>query len=123
MQTPTATVRWYPGPPAEEMGGGRLVRVDADRRSFVVFAIGDDIYALADQCTHQDESLSEVGVIDDGELECCAHGARFDPSTGAATGLPATKPLATAIARIRDGRIEIGLPDSGPRPASGRPRS
>jgi nitrite reductase/ring-hydroxylating ferredoxin subunit len=115
MEAPTATVRWYPGPPAGELSGGGLVRVDADGRSFVVFAIGEDVYALADRCTHQDESLAEVGAIDDGELECCAHGARFHPATGAATGLPATKPLATATARIHDGRIEIGLPDDQPR--------
>lgn len=112
MVTPLATVRWYPGPPADDVGGGRLVRVEAGGRSFVVFSIGDDFYALADRCTHQDESLTDVGMLDDGELECCAHGARFDPATGAATALPATEPLATAQVRVRAGLIEIGLPDT-----------
>jgi nitrite reductase/ring-hydroxylating ferredoxin subunit len=114
MATPLATVRWYPGPPVDDLTGGRLMRVEAGGRSYVVFAIGEDLYALADRCTHQDQSLTEVGMIDDGELECCAHGARFDPATGAAAGLPATKPLATARIRVRDGRIEIGLDDNPP---------
>ena len=112
MATPLATVRWHPGPPADDLRGARLVRVEAEGHSFVVFAIGEDFYALADRCTHQDQSLTDVGMLDDGELECCAHGARFDPATGAATALPATKPLATAQVRVRDGRIEIGLPDN-----------
>ncbi len=103
--------RWYPGPPADEVPAGRLVRVDAAGHSFVVFAIGGDLYALDDRCSHQDQSLADVGIIDDGELECCAHGARFDPATGAETGMPATRPLATAQVRITGGRIEVGLVD------------
>jgi nitrite reductase/ring-hydroxylating ferredoxin subunit len=95
---------------------GKLARVEAGGRSFVVFAIGEDLYALDDRCSHQNESLSEVGAVDDGELECCAHGARFDPATGTATGLPATAPLATAEVRVRDGRVEVGVVANGQHP-------
>ena len=89
-ETSNQTVRWYVGPAAAGVRDGDLVRVDAGGRSFVVVAIGDDLYALDDRCSHQDESLSEVGAVDGDELECCAHGARFDLASGAATGLPAT---------------------------------
>ncbi len=109
MENSTTTVKWYPGPPAEQVGAGELVRVDAGERSFVVFAVGDDLYALDDRCSHRNESLSEVGTVDDGELECCAHGARFDPATGAARCLPATKALGTAQVRVNEGRIEVGV--------------
>jgi 3-phenylpropionate/trans-cinnamate dioxygenase ferredoxin subunit len=108
VDTSNPTLRWYPGPPADQERAGKLARVEAAGRAFVVFVIGEDIYALDDRCSHQDESLSQVGTVDDGELECCAHGARFDPGTGSATGLPATAPLATANVRVHDGRIDVG---------------
>lgn len=116
MDTSNARLCWYPGPPADQLRAGKLARVDAGGRGFVVFAIGEDLYALDDRCSHQNESLSEVGEVDDGELECCAHGARFDPGTGAATGLPATAPLATAEVRVRDGRVEVGVVSEGQQP-------
>jgi len=104
-----------------ELEGGNLVRVEVGERSFVVFAIGGDLYALDDRCSHKDEALSEVGVIDDGELECCAHGARFDPATGAPRAFPATKALATAQVRVIDGRVHVGIPtDAHEGPNSGR---
>lgn len=119
MDTSNPALSWYPGPPADQVHAGKLARVEAGGRSFVVFAVGEDLYALDDRCSHQNESLSEVGAVDDGELECCAHGARFDPDTGAATALPATAPLATAEVRVRDGRVEVGVAVSGQQPVDG----
>ncbi len=129
----TTTIRWYAGPPVEQIRAGKLVRVDAGGRNFVVFAVGDAIYALDDRCSHRNESLSEVGAVDDGELECCVHGARFDPVTGDARCLPATRALATAQVRVSEGRIEVGVagksrglpaePSDSPQPGQNTVRS
>ena len=98
--------------PVSTVPDGKATRLEVGPDGVCLVRFGSSFYALADRCTHQDESLTDVGMLDDGELECCAHGARFDPATGAATALPATEPLATAQVRVRAGRIEIGLPDT-----------
>jgi len=51
-------------------------------------------YALSDICTHEEYSLSE-GVLWGMDVECPAHGSRFNVQTGAVTGLPAVIPART----------------------------
>ena len=53
-----------------------------------------EVFAVSDVCSHADVSLSE-GDVEDGTVECWLHGSRFDLRTGAPTGLPATRPVAT----------------------------
>ncbi len=48
-------------------------------------------YAISDLCTHEEYSLSE-GELWGLEVECPAHGSRFDLRTGQVTGLPAVTP-------------------------------
>ncbi|HKF75409.1 MAG TPA: non-heme iron oxygenase ferredoxin subunit [Candidatus Dormibacteraeota bacterium] len=48
-------------------------------------------YAIGDVCTHEEYSLSE-GELWALEVECPAHGSRFDLRTGTVTGLPAVIP-------------------------------
>ena len=51
-------------------------------------------YALGDICTHEEYSLSE-GELWGFDVECPAHGSRFNLQTGAVTGLPAVIPART----------------------------
>ena len=51
-------------------------------------------YALCDTCTHEEYSLSE-GELWGLDVECPAHGSRFNLLTGAVTGLPAVIPART----------------------------
>lgn len=53
-----------------------------------------EVFALADVCSHEEVPLSD-GEVCDGTIECYLHGSRFDLRTGAPTGLPATRPVAT----------------------------
>src|SRR5258708_25639143 len=48
-------------------------------------------YAIGDVCTHEEYSLSD-GEIWGLDVECPAHGSRFNLQTGAVTGLPADVP-------------------------------
>lgn len=66
------------------------------------------IYAFRDNCTHRDFPLS-AGTIEDGEVECAWHGAKFDMATGRATRLPAIKPVQTYEVRVENGEILIAL--------------
>ena len=49
------------------------------------------------------------GEVDDGEVECPLHGALFDITTGEAQSLPATRPVPSYRADVRDGAIFLQL--------------
>jgi len=83
---------------------GTLVEVSGT--AVAVFRVDEDVYAIADRCSHAEASLSEGDVLD-GEVECPRHGAIFDIASGAALTLPATKPVATYRAAVRDGEVFV----------------
>ena len=60
----------------------------------LVHAEDGSYYALCDICTHEEYSLSE-GELWGLDVECPAHGSRFNLQTGAITGLPAVIPART----------------------------
>ncbi len=82
---------------------GRLSVVIDDDPALLV-RIGDDIYAIEDVCTHDGQPLTN-GPIEDGQIVCPRHGARFDLKTGQPTCMPATQPIATYVVEIRDDQI------------------
>ena len=73
--------------------------------------LGEEIFAIADTCTHQDASLSE-GEIIDGNIECWLHGAQFDLRTGEALTPPATSPVKVFKVEKLDGFINISKGES-----------
>ncbi|MCU1484672.1 MAG: Ferredoxin, 2Fe-2S [Actinomycetia bacterium] len=50
------------------------------------------LFAVDNLCTHEDFELSE-GFLDGADIECPAHGSRFNIHTGDVKGLPATIPV------------------------------
>lgn len=62
----------------------------------ICLALAEDgqFYAIGDICTHEEYSLSE-GDLWGMDVECPAHGSRFNLVTGAVTGLPAVVPART----------------------------
>ena len=97
--------------PFDELADGEARRFDVDGRRLAVVRIGDDVYALGDQCSHQDISLSE-GTVDPDEctIECWKHGSTFDLRTGKPQTLPATRPVPVYDVSVRDGVIVVDLP-------------
>lgn len=78
-----------------------------------VAGTGDDVavfndegsfHALDDTCTHALASLAQ-GWVEDGEVECPLHAARFSLSTGEALSLPATKAARCHRVEVREGRV------------------
>ncbi len=85
---------------------GKLHGVEADGERVVLANVDGDLYALEDQCSHQDYPLSE-GELEGEKLECVFHGARFDVCSGRAVQLPAVRPVKTYPVEIRDEEIYI----------------
>ena len=64
------------------------------------------VHAIGDTCTHGDISLSE-GFVEDGTLECWAHGSQFELTTGKPLSLPAFEPVPVFSVAVRDGHVFI----------------
>lgn len=89
-------------------GTTMLVEV-AGRRICLARTTDDEVYAVDDTCTHEEESLSE-GWLDGDCIECPAHNSIFDLRTGEAVSLPADEPVRTYPVRVVDGEILLDVP-------------
>jgi 3-phenylpropionate/trans-cinnamate dioxygenase ferredoxin component len=98
--------------PLDELTPGTARRFDAGSLKLVVIRIGDDVYALYDECSHANVALSE-GEVDPDErtIECWKHGSQFDVATGEPLSLPATRPVPVYDVRVDDGEVVVVLPD------------
>ncbi len=85
------------------------VRVVLDGTPICLARSGGEVFAVSDLCSHADVSLSE-GDVEDGTVECWLHGSRFDLRTGAPTGLPAVKPIATYSVTVEGDDVLVKLP-------------
>lgn len=64
------------------------------------------VHAIGDTCTHGDISLAE-GFVEDGTLECWAHGSKFELTSGKPLTLPAYEPVPVFVVTERDGNLFI----------------
>jgi 3-phenylpropionate/trans-cinnamate dioxygenase ferredoxin subunit len=84
------------------------IRVQLDGKPICIARSQGEVFAISDICSHADVSLSE-GDVEDGTVECWLHGSRFDLRTGAPTGLPATKPVATYPVTVEGDDVNVKL--------------
>jgi 3-phenylpropionate/trans-cinnamate dioxygenase ferredoxin component len=94
----------------DDLAPGRSRRCMIDGHAILVCNVGGDVYAIADTCTHDRGPLGE-GRLRGHLLECPRHGSRFDVRDGTATTPPAMRPVATYAVRVRDGAVEVLLPE------------
>ncbi len=74
----------------------------------VAHTVDGEFYAINDVCSHGEVSLSE-GELDGCQLECWAHGGRFDVRTGAVTALPPIDPVPSYPVRIDGERVLVDV--------------
>ena len=71
-------------------------------RQIALCRIGEEFFAVDNICTHEYACFTD-GFVEDGEVECPLHQARFDIRSGRPTSPPATEPLRTyAVKREGD---------------------
>jgi len=87
---------------------GSLLAVEVAGVRICLANAGGVVYALRDNCTHQDYPLSE-GYLEDGTIECSWHGARFDLESGRALSLPAFKPVQTFEVKVEGEDIFVAV--------------
>jgi 3-phenylpropionate/trans-cinnamate dioxygenase ferredoxin subunit len=90
----------------DEVPPGERLVAQIGRHWVVVFNVGGTLYAVEDQCSHEDYPLSE-GTLDGMEIECAKHGARFDIRTGKNLTPPALLPVRWYEVRIEGDEIQV----------------
>lgn len=80
-----------------EVGGEPLCLVRTDEGT---------VKAVHDTCSHQEYSLAEGWVGENG-IECALHGSVFDLDDGRPRSLPAVKPVPTYACKVADGGVFV----------------
>jgi len=100
-----AEITYYP---VCELPPGERLFIEIGEEQVVIFNLGGEYYAIGDVCTHDQGPLGE-GEVEDYEIICPRHGARFDIRTGEVLALPAVQDVPTYPVRVNEGMVEIGV--------------
>jgi 3-phenylpropionate/trans-cinnamate dioxygenase ferredoxin subunit len=104
-----ARVEYIPVASTDDLPPGERLFLDIDGDPIVIFNIAGEFFAIADLCSHDNGPLGE-GEVEDHEVICPRHGARFSIVTGRVLALPAVEDIPAYPVRVIDGEIEVGLP-------------
>jgi 3-phenylpropionate/trans-cinnamate dioxygenase ferredoxin subunit len=93
-----------------EFESGVAKKVKVDGVAVAVVRIDDEIFAIADKCSHADVSLSD-GVVwcETKQLECIKHGSAFNLVTGVPDTLPATQQVAVYEVSVVNDEVNVSL--------------
>jgi 3-phenylpropionate/trans-cinnamate dioxygenase ferredoxin subunit len=90
----------------EELRSTSRLEGDVDGYRVRVASVGGNLYAFEDRCTHDDSPFDDA-PIEDSEIICPRHGARFSMRTGEALSPPAYEPLRIFEVRAVADRVEV----------------
>src|SRR5215467_9011301 len=94
--------------PLSELPPGGMRMVEWEDLEIGVFNCDGTVYAIEDRCSHDDGTLVDGLLDQDGcTIECPRHGSRFDLKTGKPLTLPAYVPVDTFPVIIDDQTIKV----------------
>jgi len=97
---------WVNAAPVGALAPNQCVVVGVDGIDVAVFNIAGAFFAIEDQCSHEESTLSD-GEVDGESIVCPRHGAKFALRTGEALCAPAYEPVATFRVRIEAGVVQV----------------
>jgi nitrite reductase/ring-hydroxylating ferredoxin subunit len=95
---------------AADLAEGRPTRASLGEDEIFLFRRGEEVFALANRCTHQGAPLSRGRVSGTGAtlaVTCPLHGSMFRLADGRVLRGPAMRPVASYEARIVEDRVEV----------------
>lgn len=92
----------------DELPLNRTKIVDANGKRLMLANDNGEIHAFSPYCTHDGGDL-DGKTVEDHEVTCHRHGAKFDVRTGEATKMPAVFGLTSYETKVEDGRICVAV--------------
>ena len=91
-----------------ELESGTAHKVMVDGVPVAVVRIEDEVFAIADTCSHADISLS-LGMVwcETKQIECIKHGSAFNLVTGQPDTFTATQPVAVYSAKVVNDEVIV----------------
>ena len=89
-----------------EIAPGKCQVLRVGSRTVAIFNVNERFFAIEDLCPHRGGPLSE-GTVEDEQITCPWHRARFDLKTGARLAGPPTRDALTFETRVVGEWIEI----------------
>ena len=89
-----------------ELDGQSPICVEVGGKRIALFDLDGEIYAIDDVCTHEGGPLSE-GLVENDEVECPWHGARFKIATGEVCRAPAYENVVRYNVRVSGDDVEV----------------
>ena len=87
---------------------GKPVKLSKNGKDICVARVGDEVFAIEDNCSHQDAALSE-GEQNGYKIECWLHSAEFDLRTGDALTPPASQPVKTYPVSVYGNNVVVEI--------------
>jgi 3-phenylpropionate/trans-cinnamate dioxygenase ferredoxin subunit len=97
---------WIRVAPATDIKPGDYASAEVGDAFVVVYNIDGEFFAIDDVCTHDGGGLAG-GAVEDHQVICPRHGARFCLRTGKALTPPAYEPVQSHATRVVDGYVEV----------------
>ena len=91
-----------------ELESGTAHKVMVDGVAVAVVRIEDEVFVIADTCSHTDISLS-LGMVwcETKQIECIKHGSAFNLVTGQPDTFPATQPVAVYSTKVVNDEVIV----------------
>jgi len=99
---------WHKVAVASEVGEDEPAAAEIGDKMIAVFKLGEDFHATDNVCPHAFALLTD-GFVEDGEVECPLHAAKFDIKSGKCLGPPAEDDLAVYEVKVENGDVFVRL--------------
>ena len=94
----------------DDLEPGETLFVEGLREPICLVRLDDeDVRAVHNTCTHQQQPLHEGTVQDDDTLVCASHNSRFDLTTGESIGIPVVPPLPVYACKVEGDAILVDI--------------
>ena len=112
----TAVPEGYPNDfvavlPEDELTENTMKCVRAEKVDVLLAKKGNQIFAIANTCSHMGGPLAEGELLEDCKVRCPWHRSVFSLRDGSVIDGPATEPQPEFEVRVRNGQIEVKLKD------------
>lgn len=87
---------------------GKPIKLSKGGKEICVARVGNEVFAIEDNCSHQDAALSE-GEQNGYKIECWLHGAEFDLRNGQVLTPPAVQPVKTYPVTVDGNNVVVEI--------------